>query len=273
MSLLENLVKVGGLEAEKYLRFHYYDAKDKKIQRAMIKGLAHGVSEESKHFLSDLLKDKNIDRHLRMEAATSLIGYENTSDLILDQLVGENNDEMIIGLVESLSQQGLEGSKEFLDHLMNDPNVNHELKMHSISSIEMDNVENFDHVMAVIQGEHSDELRNEAIDKLYDLDEDLNLDYSEALTKMLKDEKSADVRKNIYDALDMNDNLDFNATQEQVVRESDDAVFMQGVSVLIHDLKLNGKSLDAIDPEIVGRIKKLAEDPKNKQAIKYLPLF
>ena len=273
-SVLEYLVKVGGLDAEEFLRFYYYDMKDKKLKRAIIKALAQGKAEASKNFLWDILNDKRVHAHLRMEAASSLISYPETNKLIIDLLVEEEDELMVDNFIESLSKQGVKENKDFLKEILNDQDIAEELKVLSIGSIEINDYENYDYVMEVIQGEHADDVRIEAIDKLSEIDEDeIDLDYSSELTKLLENEESDEVRETIYDALDLHDNFDFDAIQAQVINEENPVVFMTGVIPMIHDRKLNGIPLDTIDPIIVARIRELAKDPKNERASKYVKYF
>ena len=93
------------------------------------------------------------------------------------------------------------------------------------------------------------------------------------MTKLLESENSAEVRESIYDALDLQDNLDFTAIQTQVIQEESSSAFMMGALAIIHDRRLNDLPQDTIDPQIVTRLKKLAEDPKNKIAVQQAQHF
>jgi hypothetical protein len=192
------------------------------------------------------------------------LNYSGGDDYVFKSL--ENaDDDLMRSILESMMEKNLIQNKEFLSGVIASDLVDIEVKQDMIQAVEPNSDEAYDLLLGIIKSPANEELKIEALDKFHELDEE-EIDFTEDLKNTLSTESSFEVRKAIYEALHLQDNLDVNFLLEKVIQEGDDETYLAGMQTIIHHLKLTGDDLSIIPLGEKNRVHDLANESQNEVA-------
>ena len=215
-------------------------------------------------FLKELYEDDKLSSKIKTNLAHSLLNYSGGDDYVFKSL--ENaDDDLMRSILESMMEKNLIQNKEFLSGVITSDLVDIEVKQDMIQAVEPNSDEAYDLLLGIIKSPGNEELKIEALDKLHELDEE-EIDFTEDLKNTLSTESSFEVRKAIYEALHLQDNLDVNFLLEKVIQEGDDETYLAGMQTIIHHLKLTGDDLSIIPLGEKNRVHDLANKSQNEVA-------
>lgn len=264
LQILRYLVRIGGVKAEGFLRGEWFELKSNKQKSALIQALGEGSTNESFQFLKELYEDDKLNSKIKTNLAHSLLNYPGGDDYVFKSL--ENaDDDLMYSILESMMEKNLIQNKEFLSGVITSDLVDIEVKQDMIQALEPNSDEAYDLLLGIIKSPGNEELKIEALDKLHELDEE-EIDFTEDLKKTLSTESSFEVRKAIYEALHLQDNLDVNFLLEKVIQEGNDETYLAGMQTIIHHLKLSGEDLSIIPLGEKNRVHDLANESQNEVA-------
>ncbi len=264
LQILRYLVRIGGVKAESFLRGEWFELTSNKQKLALIQALGEGSTNESFQFLKELYEDDKLSSKIKTNLAHSLLNYSGGDDYVFKSL--ENaDDDLMRSILESMMEKNLIQNKEFLSGVIASDLVDIEVKQDMIQAVEPNSDEAYDLLLGIIKSPGNEELKIEALDKFHELDEE-EIDFTADLKNTLSTESSFEVRKAIYEALHLQDNLDVNFLLEKVIQEGDDETYLAGMQTIIHHLKLNGEDLSVIPLGEKNRVHDLANESQNEVA-------
>ncbi len=264
LQILRYLVRIGGVKAESFLRGEWFELTSNKQKLALIQALGEGSTNESFQFLKELYEDDKLSSKIKTNLAHSLLNYSGGDDYVFKSL--ENaDDDLMRSILESMMEKNLIQNKEFLSGVIASDLVDIEVKQDMIQAVEPNSDEAYDLLLGIIKSPGNEELKIEALDKFHEIDEE-EIDFTADLKNTLSTESSFEVRKAIYEALHLQDNLDVNFLLEKVIQEGDDETYLAGMQTIIHHLKLNGEDLSVIPLGEKNRVHDLANESQNEVA-------
>ncbi len=264
LQILRYLVRIGGVKAESFLRGEWFELTSNKQKLALIQALGEGSTNESFQFLKELYEDDKLSSKIKTNLAHSLLNYSGGDDYVFKSL--ENaDDDLMRSILESMMEKNLIQNKEFLSGVIASDLVDIEVKQDMIQAVEPNSDEAYDLLLGIIKSPGNEELKIEALDKFHELDEE-EIDFTADLKNTLSTESSFEVRKAIYEALHLQDNLDVNFLLEKVIQEGDDETYLAGMQTIIHHLKLTGEDLSIIPLGEKNRVHDLANESQNEVA-------
>lgn len=264
--ILRYSIRIGGQKAEIFLRTEWYSDLNKKERIALLQALSEGSTIESYQFLLQLYKNDTIE--LRAVVADSILSYPDGPEFIFQNFIESEDDELIQNILESMTTKTLDQHAGFLNKIIKSDLIDDESKERIINAVDSEKSASYNFLLDIVESHQNNQLKIEALNKIHEIDDNSTL--ADDISEDLINQDSDDVRKAMYEALHLQDNLNTEKLIKSVIKEKNDDVFIIGMRTIIHDLKLNGRKEEVQFLDGYDRLTKIAHESNNEIALKLI---